>query len=116
MVVELRQNQDLEQLLDRSKTDPVLIFKHSTQCPISAEAYEQFERFARRADDVTCGLVLVIENRDVSGAITAQLGIRHESPQAIVVLDGRPAWSASHWSITEDSLSEALKDAKSAHQ
>ena len=116
MVVELRENEDFEQLLERSRTDPVLIFKHSTQCPISAEAYEEFSRFARRAGDIPCGLVLVIENRDVSGAIAARLGIQHESPQAIVVLDGRPVWSASHWSITEDSLSEALRDAKSAHQ
>jgi bacillithiol system protein YtxJ len=117
MVVELRKNKDFEQLLDRSKTDPVLIFKHSTQCPISSEAYEEFARFVQTAGDITCGLVLVIENRDVSDAIAARLGVRHESPQAIVVTDGQSAWSASHWSITQDSLSEALKNhAKPAHQ
>ncbi|HYR87351.1 MAG TPA: bacillithiol system redox-active protein YtxJ [Terriglobia bacterium] len=114
--MELRQTKDLEQLLDGSKTDPVLIFKHSTQCPISGAAYEEFERFVQTAGEVPCGLVLVIENRDVSDAVAARLGVPHESPQAIVVMDGQPAWTASHWSITEDSLSEALRDAKSAHQ
>ena len=39
MIIELQQDQDLEQLLERSKTNPVLIFKHSTQCPISDAAH-----------------------------------------------------------------------------
>jgi bacillithiol system protein YtxJ len=108
MVLQLQRNQDLEQLLERSTTDPVLIFKHSTQCPISSEAYEEFRHFAESAEDVACALVLVIENRDVSNTIASRLGVRHESPQAIVVKDGRPAWTASHWSITADALSEAL--------
>ena len=60
MVVQLRKERDLEQLLERSKTNPVVIFKHSTQCPISSHAYEEFTEFAEAAEDLTCGLVLVI--------------------------------------------------------
>ena len=108
MVFEIRQNQDFEQLLERSKTDPVLLFKHSTQCSISDQAYEEFNRFRETAADLTCGLVLVIENRSVSDAIAVRLGVRHESPQAIVVKDGKPEWNASHWKITAETLSEAL--------
>ena len=95
MVLELRQHRDLEQLLQRSKTDPVLIFKHSTQCSVSDQAYEEFTRFLENAGDLACGVVLVIENRDISNAIAARLGVRHESPQAIVVKDGKPEWNAS---------------------
>lgn len=115
MVVALRQHHDLEQLLERSKTDPVLIFKHSTQCSISDHAYQEFKRFQEQACEFNCGIVLVIENRALSNAIAAELGVRHQSPQAIVVRDGKPTWNASHWSITGDSLSEALKDAQSTH-
>ncbi len=109
MVLELRQHRDLEQLLQRSKTDPVLIFKHSTQCSVSDQAYEEFTRFLENAGDLACGLVLVIENRDISNAIAARLGVRHESPQAIVVKDGKPEWNASHWSITMESLAQAIQ-------
>jgi bacillithiol system protein YtxJ len=109
MVLQLKKKQDLEQLLERSKTDPILIFKHSTQCPISSQAYEEFRDFAESAEDVACGLVLVIEDRELSNTIASELGVRHESPQAIVVKDGHPAWNASHWSITADSLGEALR-------
>src|SRR5438874_593230 len=56
MVVQLRKERDLEQLLERSKTNPVLIFKHSTQCPISSHAYDEFTEFAEAAEDLTCGL------------------------------------------------------------
>ena len=117
MVVQLRKERDLEQLLERSKTNPVLIFKHSTQCPISSHAYDEFTEFAEAAEDLTCGLVLVIEDRNVSDTIAERLNVRHESPQAIVVKDGRAAWHASHWSITAGSLSDALRTyAQSAHQ
>lgn len=109
MVVNIRESHDLERLLERSKTGPVLIFKHSTQCSVSNQAYKEFQQFANTAADVACGVVLVIEDRSISNAIAAQLGIRHESPQAIVIKDGQPIWNASHWSITADSLSEAMK-------
>src|SRR2546426_3701740 len=108
MVIQLSQERDFEQLLERSKTNSVLIFKHSTQCPISSQAYEEFTRFARSAGDVACGVVLVLEDRNLSAAIAERLKVPHESPQAMVVKDGHVTWHASHWSITTDSLVEAL--------
>jgi bacillithiol system protein YtxJ len=109
MVTQLRQERDFQQLLELSKTNPVLIFKHSTQCSISGQAYEEFAQFAESAGELACGLVLVIENRNVSDAIAERLKVPHESPQAIVVKDGCATWRASHWSISTDSLSEALR-------
>ena len=108
MVIELRHNEDLDQLLERSGTDPVLIFKHSTQCSISIDVYEEFLRFTEAAPDAACGVVLVIENRALSDNIAAKLGVRHESPQAIVVQNGRQTWHAAHWSVTADALVKAM--------
>ena len=117
MIVDLLQERDLEQLLERSKTDPVLIFKHSTQCSISTQAYEEFAEFVENVNDLICGTVLVIENRRLSNAIAERFGVRHESPQAILIKDGRVMWHASHWSISYDALREALaQNAKSTHQ
>ena len=117
MIVDLLQDRDLEQLLERSKTDPVLIFKHSTQCPVSAQAYEEFMDFVEGVRDVLCGTVLVIETRQLSNAIAERFGVRHQSPQVLLIKDGRVMWHASHWSITSDSLSNALgKYAQSTHQ
>ena len=117
MVGELRQEHDLEQLLERSKTNPVLIFKHSTQCSISGDVHTEFMNFAEEAADLESSVVLVIENRRLSNAIAQRFGIRHESPQALLIKDGRVVWHASHWNITSESLNNALKlYAESAHQ
>ncbi len=117
MVSELHQDRDLEQLLERSKTHPVLIFKHSTQCPISAQVYKEFTDFVESSGELACGLVLVIENRGLSNTIAERLNVRHQSPQAIILKDGRATWHASHWSITADSLCEALRShGEPAHQ
>ena len=117
MLVDLVQDHDLEQLLARSKTDPVLIFKHSTQCSISAQAYEEFTDFIEGFRDLLCGTVLVIENRKLSNMIAERFGVRHESPQALLIKEGRVVWHASHWSITSGSLSDALvKNAQSTNR
>jgi bacillithiol system protein YtxJ len=108
MILDLEKEQDLEDLLERSKTNPVIIFKHSTQCGISTQAYEEFIDFAEGADGLICGVVRVIENRKLSNAIAERFNVRHQSPQALLIKDGRPIWHASHWSINPDSLSEAL--------
>lgn len=110
MVAELRKNEDFEQLLERSRTKSVLIFKHSTQCPVSDAAYQEFLRFIETAGELLSGLVLVIENRALSNTIAARLGVPHQSPQAIALENGQSIWAASHWSITMDSLNKVFKD------
>ncbi|OUM98724.1 MAG: hypothetical protein BAA02_09255 [Paenibacillaceae bacterium ZCTH02-B3] len=102
-----------QETLRRSGDRPVLVFKHSTRCPISAGAHEALTQYAEdagRAGQAPCefAIVHVIEDRPVSNAIAEATGIRHESPQAILLKDGRPVWHASHWTITYDFLSEKL--------
>jgi bacillithiol system protein YtxJ len=109
MIFELQRREDLDQLIEQSKSHPVLIFKHSTQCSVSDAAYDEFLKFTADAAEVPCGVVLVVENRDISDDIAARFGVRHQSPQAIVIEEGRPKWNASHWSITADALDRAVK-------
>ncbi len=80
------------------------IFKHSTRCPISAAAEAEFEKFAAAHPDVAVYRVLVIEDRAISNAIAEKLAIPHASPQAILIREGKPVWSATHWDITEREL------------
>ena len=108
MIIELHEKQDLERLLEQSQKEPVLIFKHSTQCSRSDSVFDEFEAFESRNGGVPCGLVLVIEDRKISNEVEERFGILHESPQAIIVVKGKPVWHASHWKITEDALDAAL--------
>jgi bacillithiol system protein YtxJ len=108
MVTELHQKQDLEELLERSHKDPVVIFKHSTQCSRSAAAYEEYETFVAANPDTSCGTILVIEDRELSDDLEDRFGIRHESPQAIVVFNESPIWHANHFKVTARALEEAV--------
>ena len=90
---------------------PRLIFKHSLTCPVSSAALREYERFleGRPAEDAMAyHLIEIQKHRDVSNAVAERSGVRHESPQAVLFKGGQAAWNASHWSITVDSLAQAV--------
>ena len=111
MLIELHEQPDLEPLLERSETEPVVIFKHSTQCGRSEVAYEELRSFMQDYPNVPCGLILVIEDRPLSDSIEERFGILHETPQAIVLSRGIPVWHAHHSRVTAEALQDAISAA-----
>lgn len=104
---ELKSIEGFEELLS---SELAIIFKHSTQCPISANAHKEMERFLSVHRDAPLCLVKVIESRQVSNAIAQLTHIQHESPQVIVLQRGKPVWHESHYAITAADLEQALVD------
>jgi monothiol bacilliredoxin len=103
--------EELDKLLADSKVQPVLLFKHSVACPISFRAFREFESFIETVDkSLSCNLITVQTSRNVSDEAAARLNLQHETPQAILVRDGREIWNASHFQITSQSLEEALRN------
>ncbi|WP_054949897.1 bacillithiol system redox-active protein YtxJ [Numidum massiliense] len=101
---------DWEEVVGRSHEAPLFVFKHSTQCPISAGAYQEAEAYLQNdpREDATYVLVKVIESRPVSNQVAEDLDVKHESPQAFVVKNKKEVWHASHRAITEQAIREAL--------
>ena len=101
---------ELDELIELSRTAPVLLFKHSNTCSVSARASAQVDRFlsSQHAAPFTAAVVVVQTARSLSDRIEERLGIRHETPQAIVLRDGEPVWSASHWDVNEAGLAGAI--------
>lgn len=95
-----------EQSAERGK----VVFKHSTTCPVSANALNEFEQYLGKQpnDSVDYYLVKVIETRPVSNQIAEDLGVKHESPQIIYVKDKEKYWTASHWAITTEHMTAVL--------
>ena len=110
-LIKVTETTALEDLVQRSMEQPVVIFKHSLTCPISASAYGQMERYQ---GDVA--LVEVQRARALSDEIAQRLGVRHESPQIIVLRNGQVLWDASHFKITADAVADAVSKAQSARQ
>lgn len=109
--VKITDKKSFEELASRSKDRPVVIFKHSLTCPISAAAYEQMAEF-----DGEIALIEVQRARELSTEIENRFGIAHESPQVIVLRNGQVVWNASHFKITADAVVEAVRDAGNKSQ
>ncbi len=87
-----------------SHNQPIVIFKHSTRCSISRMALKQFEREFSSEDKVTPYFLDLIANRDVSNEIAAKFMVTHQSPQIIVIKDGKSIYNASHSDISADKI------------
>lgn len=96
---------DLESWIERSRREPVWIFKHSLTCPISAAALDEFLAFAADGGPTAgCALIEVQTARPLSDELSRRTGVRHESPQVLLLRDGKAVWHASHWRVTAELL------------
>ena len=100
--------EDINTIIDRSRVVPCLIFKHSTRCSISTMAKSRMEMSWDLSDDeIETYFLDLIRFREVSNQISAEFGVAHESPQALLIKDGRCEYDASHLSIRVDDLRSA---------
>jgi thioredoxin 1 len=94
----------LDALIAASADKPVFIFKHSDTCGISAHILEQLNDI-----DGEMNILVVQDDRDVSIAVVERLGVRHASPQAFVLKDGKPIYHATHYGIDPGEIAKHLK-------
>lgn len=100
---------ELDRMLAATGDRPLLLFKHSHTCGTSAEALDELvAHLNERPADASYAMVTVQTHREVSNAVARKLGVRHETPQALLVRDGRVVWSASHFHVTASAVEEAL--------
>jgi bacillithiol system protein YtxJ len=105
-----QQIDDLDQLLAQTSDRPLLLFKHSLTCGTSAEALDELlDHIHQDKLDANYAIVTVQSHRELSNAVAARLGIRHETPQALLIRDGRVIWSASHFRVTAAAVQSAIQ-------
>lgn len=93
----------LAEAFARAESGTFVFFKHSVTCPISSGVYAEVDRF-----DGDVGLVIVQSSRAQSNEIAARTGVRHETPQALVIRNGEVVYHASHYDVTADDLRNAV--------
>jgi bacillithiol system protein YtxJ len=97
--IEWRQLTDLGQLneiIDLSNEKAVLIFKHSTRCSISRFALKQFENEFDLEEKITPYFLDLLNHRDVSNEIANRFDVFHQSPQILLIKNGKAIFSTSH--------------------
>lgn len=92
-----------EKLLEEKEA--FFLFKHSTTCPVSAAAFDEYQAFLDGEENDQTGYYLAVQDsRELSNYIAEAADIRHESPQVIFFKEGKPKWTESHWKITKNNL------------
>ncbi|KAB1232413.1 bacillithiol system redox-active protein YtxJ [Chryseobacterium viscerum] len=97
----IESEEDLKKAIEDSFQNKIAIFKHSTSCFISKTVLKNFEREVEHSDkSVSLYYLDLLANRAISSKIAVELGVRHESPQLIVIENGKPVNNASHQDIS----------------
>lgn len=104
--------ESLEQLKDveaESYEKPIVIFKHSTRCSISRMAWNQFQKEFTIPDyKMSLYYLDLLAYREISNEIAQRFGVFHQSPQIIVIKDGKAIFDTSHESIDAKKLEQYL--------
>jgi len=107
----LTQPDQLADIVRESHEHPVLIFKHSTTCSISATAKAKLERQWPTAE-LPAGTPLyyldLLRFRPISAQIAQEFGVQHESPQLLLIQDGKCTYHASHMGIRLADVADAV--------
>ncbi len=106
--IELTNLGQLDEIRTLSNEKPVAIFKHSTRCSVSRMALKQFENEFDSSAKVSPYFLDLIAYRDVSNAIANQFGVTHQSPQLLLIKEGKSVYDVSHSDIDAGELKGRL--------
>ena len=99
--------EQFDEIDEISQTKPVVLFKHSTRCSISRMALKQFDaEFNYPEEKIDWYLLDLLNHRDLSNEIASRYNVMHQSPQIIVIRNGKAVFNESHDSISAEDLKQ----------
>ena len=104
---QLDKMEQFDEIDEISKTKPVVLFKHSTRCSISRMALKQFDAaFNYPEEKIDWYLLDLLNHRDLSNEIAHRYNVTHQSPQILVIQNGKAVFNVSHDSISAEDLKQ----------
>ncbi|WP_396181455.1 bacillithiol system redox-active protein YtxJ [Flavobacterium sp.] len=104
---ELDKMEQFDEIDEISKTKPVVLFKHSTRCSISRMVLKQFDaEFNYPEEKIDWYLLDLLNHRDLSNEIASRYHVVHQSPQIVVIRNGKAVFNESHDSISAEDLKQ----------
>lgn len=95
----------LNQLISQSASRPQVIFKHSTRCSVSSVALQRLQK-AQAPEGVDFNFLDLLAYRSLSNTIAEKFGVRHESPQVLIIKNGTCVYDESHLNISMNDIAE----------
>ena len=106
--VTLDRGEQLEEIVQRSNLRPQLIFKHSSSCGISRMVLNMFNNSFDPQWDCDLHFLTIQANRGLSNDVASRFGVRHESPQLLILRDGKVSFHTSHGAISDTDIKAYL--------
>lgn len=96
----------------KNKEEIFFIYKHSTACPVSFKAADEVDEFLNQNKEMVekFNKIHVIEDREVSNFVAEDLGVRHHSPQLLLVKNNQCIWNDSHARLTSSKIAEIVAE------
>jgi bacillithiol system protein YtxJ len=99
--------EQFDEIDEISQSKPVVLFKHSTRCSISRMALKQFDtEFNYPEEKIDWYLLDLLNHRDLSNEIANRYNVVHQSPQIVVIRNGKAVFNESHDSISAEDLKQ----------
>ncbi|MEJ7587030.1 MAG: bacillithiol system redox-active protein YtxJ [Ferruginibacter sp.] len=105
--IALTEEAQLTEIKKLSESKPQVIFKHSTRCSISSVVKNRLER-TKPPGNVDFYFLDLIRNRDISNKIADEFSVYHESPQVLLIKDGKCIYDESHSGISMHEIEELV--------
>lgn len=102
---------DIDQLMEESKKTPILLFKHSTTCGISAASKAGLEEnYEKYLNNTYFYYIDLLKYRKLSDKVAEELGVLHQSPQIILLMNGEVKFHTSHQGINSELIESKIKE------
>lgn len=105
--IPLVSEEQIGSIVEQSKLEPILIFKHSTSCSISQMAKLRFE--GSWTFPIKSYFLDLLSYRSISNLIAETFQVVHESPQVLIIADGECIYDESHLDIQVEDILLSIK-------
>lgn len=103
--IALTSEDQIDELLNLSYQKSVLLFKHSSRCGISSMVLKRFEnKIKQEQSEFAYYFLDLLQHRNISNMIANKLNVPHQSPQLIIIKNGRVTNHSSHYGIVDLTL------------
>lgn len=114
--IPLQNEEQLDEIIANSSNKPQVIFKHSTRCPVSSMAKNRLDK-KDQPEGTDFYYLDLLKHRNISNKIAANFNVHHQSPQVLVINNGKCTYDESHSGISMEEIKANVKlpNSKEAH-
>lgn len=110
MIIRINSLSDWEDLIEKSKDEPVVVLRIGNDDTISSTIHGLIRQAADKGELFRpIHMLIVQDHRDISDQVTIDTGVEHETPQVIILRSGHSVYNANHYGIKIQDIKDAIE-------